>query len=95
MTSPADLKVKIFADGADRSGMLELYGNPLVKGFTTNPTLMRVAGITDYEAFGATSSRRSPTGRSRWRSSPTTSPRWASRRSGSRRGARTSTSRSR
>jgi transaldolase len=51
MTSPADLKVKIFADGADRSGMLELYGNPLVKGFTTNPTLMRVAGITDYEAF--------------------------------------------
>jgi transaldolase len=51
MTSPADLKVKIFADGADRSGMLELYGNPLVKGFTTNPTLMRIAGITDYEAF--------------------------------------------
>jgi transaldolase len=51
MTSPADLKVKIFADGADRSGILELYGNPLVKGFTTNPTLMRVAGITDYEAF--------------------------------------------
>jgi transaldolase len=51
MTSPTDLKVKIFADGADRSGMLELYGNPLVKGFTTNPTLMRVAGITDYEAF--------------------------------------------
>jgi transaldolase len=51
MTNPADLKVKIFADGADRSGMLELYKNPHVKGFTTNPTLMRVAGITDYEAF--------------------------------------------
>jgi transaldolase len=51
MTSPADLKVKIFADGADRSGMLELYKNPHVKGFTTNPTLMRIAGITDYEAF--------------------------------------------
>jgi transaldolase len=51
MKSPADLNVKIFADGADRSGILELYGNPLVKGFTTNPTLMRVAGITDYEAF--------------------------------------------
>lgn len=51
MKSAADLKVKIFADGADRAGMLELYGNPLIKGFTTNPTLMRVAGITDYEAF--------------------------------------------
>ena len=51
MTSLADLKVKIFADGADRAGMLELYRNPLIKGFTTNPTLMRNAGITDYEAF--------------------------------------------
>jgi transaldolase len=51
MTGLADLKVKIFADGADRGGMLELYGNPMIKGFTTNPTLMRGAGITDYEAF--------------------------------------------
>ena len=51
MTAPAELKVKIFADGADRAGMLDLYRNPLIKGFTTNPTLMRVAGITDYEAF--------------------------------------------
>ena len=51
MTRLADLKVKIFADGADRAGMLELYRNPLIKGFTTNPTLMRNAGITDYEAF--------------------------------------------
>ena len=51
MTTLADLKVKIFADGADRGGMLELYGNPLIKGFTTNPTLMRSAGIADYEAF--------------------------------------------
>ena len=51
MTKPVDLKVKIFADGADRAGMLDLYHNPLVKGFTTNPTLMRTAGITDYEAF--------------------------------------------
>jgi transaldolase len=46
-----DFKVKIFADGADRGGMIELYRNPLIKGFTTNPTLMRAAGITDYEAF--------------------------------------------
>jgi transaldolase len=51
MTKLADLKVKIFADGADRGGMLELYSHPLIKGFTTNPTLMRAAGITDYEAF--------------------------------------------
>ena len=51
MTELADLKVKIFADGADRRGMLDLYGNPLVKGFTTNPTLMRAAGVVDYEAF--------------------------------------------
>ncbi len=51
MTSLSDLKVKIFADGADRSGMLDLYRNSLIKGFTTNPTLMRNAGITDYEAF--------------------------------------------
>jgi transaldolase len=51
MTSLANLKVKIFADGADRHGMLELYRNPLIKGFTTNPTLMRSAGIADYESF--------------------------------------------
>jgi transaldolase len=47
----ADLKVKLFADGADRAGILRMYANPLIRGFTTNPTLMRKAGITDYEAF--------------------------------------------
>ena len=46
-----DLKVKLFADGADKSAMLDLYAKPYIKGFTTNPTLMRKAGITDYEAF--------------------------------------------
>jgi transaldolase len=51
MTPLTDLKVKIFADGADRGSMVELYRNPFIKGFTTNPTLMRNAGITDYEAF--------------------------------------------
>ena len=51
MTKLDDLKVKIFADGADRATMLDLYHNPLVQGFTTNPTLMRTAGIADYEAF--------------------------------------------
>jgi transaldolase len=51
MKSLGDLKVKIFADGANLAGMLEFYKNPLVKGFTTNPTLMRQAGISDYKAF--------------------------------------------
>ena len=46
-----DLKVKLFADGAERAGSLNMYSNPLIRGFTTNPTLMRKAGITDYEAF--------------------------------------------
>jgi transaldolase len=46
-----DLKVKLFADGADKAAMLNLYRNPLIKGFTTNPTLMHKAGIADYEAF--------------------------------------------
>ena len=46
-----DLKVKIFADGADKAGMLEMYTNPLIKGFTTNPTLMRKAGVNDYRVF--------------------------------------------
>ena len=47
----ADLAVKIFADGADRESMLASYANPLVSGFTTNPTLMRQAGVSDYRAF--------------------------------------------
>ena len=46
-----DLKVKVFADGADKKGMLELNANPLIQGLTTNPTLMRKAGLTDFEAF--------------------------------------------
>jgi transaldolase len=45
------LRVQIFADGADKASMLELYRQPYIKGFTTNPTLMRKAGITDYERF--------------------------------------------
>lgn len=46
------LKIKIFADGADLEDIKNLYKNPIIKGFTTNPTLMRKAGISDYEAFG-------------------------------------------
>ncbi len=51
MTSLADLPIKIYADGADKAGMLDLYRNPLIQGMTTNPTLMKKAGIADYEAF--------------------------------------------
>ncbi len=46
------LNVKIFADGADKEGMINLYKNPLIKGLTTNPTLMKRSGIKDYEGFG-------------------------------------------
>ena len=45
------LNVKLFADGADRAGMLEMYQKPYIRGFTTNPTLMKKAGISDYEGF--------------------------------------------
>jgi len=51
MKSVADLKIKIFADGADKAGMLEMYGKSYISGFTTNPTLMRKAGISDFEGF--------------------------------------------
>jgi transaldolase len=51
MNCLTQLSVKLFADGADRADILALYRNPLVKGFTTNPTLMRKAGVADYEAF--------------------------------------------
>ena len=51
MTTVEKLTVKIFADGADKGGMLEMYAKPFIKGLTTNPTLMRKAGIRDYRAF--------------------------------------------
>jgi len=47
----SDLKVKIFADGADKEGMLEMATKPYIHGLTTNPTLMRKAGIRDYGTF--------------------------------------------
>ena len=47
----SDLKVKIFADGADKAGMLEMSAKPYIQGLTTNPTLMKKAGITDYALF--------------------------------------------
>jgi transaldolase len=51
MKTISDLKVAIFADGAEKTSMLEMYAKPYIKGFTTNPTLMRKAGVTDYEKF--------------------------------------------
>jgi transaldolase len=51
MKKVEDLKVKIFADGADKTAMLEMYQKPFIKGLTTNPTLMNKAGIRDYRAF--------------------------------------------
>jgi len=51
MNSIANLKIKLFADGADLAGMQEMYANPIIKGFTTNPTLMRKVGIKDYKSF--------------------------------------------
>ena len=51
MKDVKELKIKLFADGADLAGIAEMAANPLIKGFTTNPTLMRKAGVRDYQAF--------------------------------------------
>jgi transaldolase len=51
MNAVRDFNVHIFADGADKAGMLQMYAKPYIKGFTTNPTLMRKAGIAKYETF--------------------------------------------
>src|SRR6185503_15435030 len=51
VTDTRSLKVKLFADGADLAGMKEMAANPLIRGFTTNPTLMRKAGVADYKSF--------------------------------------------
>jgi transaldolase len=51
LRSISELKIKLFADGADKAQILQAHANPLIRGFTTNPTLMRAAGVQDYEAF--------------------------------------------
>lgn len=51
MPKLSDLRIQIYADGADRAGILDLYAKPYIKGLTTNPTLMKKAGIRDYEVF--------------------------------------------
>ncbi len=68
----ASLNVKIFADGADRVGILSLYADPLVAGLTTNPTLMRKAGISDYEVLLGTYSTSLSASRYLWKFSLTT-----------------------
>ena len=49
-----ELRIRIFSDGADLAGILEMAAKPWIQGFTTNPTLMRKAGVRDYEAFART-----------------------------------------
>jgi len=49
--SLSDLRIQIYADGADRAGILDLNARPYIKGFTTNPSLLKRSGVTDYEAF--------------------------------------------
>ena len=56
----SNLRVKIFSDSADQASILELACQPWIKGFTTNPTLMRKAGVSDYESFGRQLTRRIP-----------------------------------
>ncbi len=87
------MAIKVFADGANLEGMLDMYENGNVQGFTTNPSLMKKGGVTDYRAF-AKDPATSPTFPSRLRSLPTTSRPWRSRRARSLPGPRTSTSRS-
>ena len=59
MKTLQELQVKIFADGADLAGIREMKAKPWIRGFTTNPTLMRKAGVTDYAEFAQPGDRRS------------------------------------
>src|SRR5260370_41692150 len=51
MLKLSDLKVKLFTDGADKAQILEMAAKPWIKGFTTNPSLLKKAGVRDYEAY--------------------------------------------
>ena len=55
-----ELQIRLFSDGADLAGILEMYEKPWIRGFTTNPTLMRKAGVEDYESFARTLLRAVP-----------------------------------
>ena len=89
-----ELKVKIFADGADKAGMLEMYAKPYIKGMTTNPTLMRKAGIADYRAFAKDILAAIPDRPISFEVFPTSSAKWSARPWISQAGEPTSTSRS-
>src|SRR5512138_1310924 len=52
MPKLADLRVKLFTDGADKAQIVEMAREPWISGFTTNPSLLRKAGVTNYEAYG-------------------------------------------
>ena len=80
MSRITDLKVKIFADGADYDGIVKMAKNPVIKGFTTNPTLMRKAGVNDYETFARKVLAAIPERPVSFESLPTTSRAWPSRR---------------
>ena len=86
------LRIKLFQDGAELPKMIDARKRGLVDGFTTNPTLMRKAGVSDYREFAHRRSPPSPTCRFRSRYSPTISKRWSARRARSRAGAATPTS---
>ena len=79
MLTVADLKIKIFADGADHDSLINLYEQPYIRGFTTNPTLMRKASIANYEEFARRSWPESKTDRFPSKYSPTSSTRWKRR----------------
>ena len=94
MTSEiSKLNVKIFGDGADMATILDLYSKTWICGFTTNPTLMRKAGIQNYEAFARELIEKVPDRPISLKFLPTTSLKWSGRRTSSPPGRTTFTSR--
>ena len=91
MIDPSKLTVRVFADEADIAAIRKLAAEPLIAGFTTNPTLMRKAQVDDYEQFAHELLECVPTGPSRSRCSPTSSARWSAKPARSRDGATTCT----
>ena len=86
MKSLEQLTVRIFADGANKKDMLDVYRHPLVKGFTTNPSLMRKAEIANYEGFAKEFWPLYLTAQFHSRFLPTTLSRWSGRHAASHHG---------
>jgi hypothetical protein len=78
MPKLSDLKIKLFTDGADKAKIVEMAKQAWIAGFTTNPSLLKKAGVSDYERY-ARESPPCPTAISRSRCSPTTCPKWSRR----------------